>query len=144
MKTKSVADIQKKWGEVTPQRQAYYEAGAENAGDDWEKNATAAAMAYKSAVSAGNIENMFKGGIKKAGASKYNRKVKEVGAARFSQGVQAAVSDYGQGVQPYIDTLAGMQLPARAPRGSDANLQRVREVASKLHMKRLALRASGA
>jgi hypothetical protein len=143
IKVKSAADVAKKWGEVTPGRQGYYQAGAAAAGSDWEAGALAAKANFKSAVSAANIDAMFVGGVKRAGAAKYTRKVNEVGVARFSQGVQAAVGDMSAAVEPFLQTIAGMTLPARQPRGSAANLQRVALIATELNKKRMALRASG-
>jgi len=144
VKVKSAADVAKKWGEVTPGRSGYYEAGAVGAGAEWESKTSAAAAAYKAAVSAGNIGAMFSGGVKKAGAEKFNRKVKDVGVARFAQGVSAAIADFQAGVEPMLQTIAGLTLTARGPRGSETNLQRVRDVATALNKKRLALRAAGA
>jgi hypothetical protein len=144
IKVKPLADVAKKWGEVTPQRSAYYETGALAAGGDWEKGATDAAANFKAAVSAGNIGQLFAGGVKKAGAEKYTRKVKDVGVPRFSQGVTAGIPDYSNGVGPMLDEIARITLPARQPRGSVANAQRVTAIMDALHKKRLALRAAGA
>lgn len=144
IKVKPVADIAAKWAEVTPGRSAYYAAGASVAGEDWEKGAVNAAAAYKAAVTAGNIDKLFTGGIKRAGGDKYERKVKDVGAPRFGQGVAAAQSDYQAGMEPMLTTISALTLPPRQPRGSAANLQRVQAVADALHKKRLALRAAGA
>lgn len=144
VKVKPAADVAKKWLDVTPGRAGYFEAGAVGAGDEWERQALAAQAAFKAAISAANIGAMFAGGVKKAGAAKYNRKVKDVGVARFSQGVQAAGPDYLAGVEPMLATIAGLTLPARAPRGSESNLARVREIAVALNKKRLSLRAAGA
>jgi len=144
IKVKSAEEIARKWAEVTPGRSAYYEAGAVGAGSDWEAKTAAAAAAFKAAVAAGNIEQLFRGGVKKAGAEKYNRKVKEVGVGRFGQGVSAAVEDMQRGMAPMVETLSAITLSARQPRGSDANYNRVREVGTALHKKRLALRAAGA
>lgn len=143
IQVKSAADAAKKWTDVTPGRASYYQAGAENAGNTWASNTAAAAASYKAAVSSANVGQLFAGGVKKAGADKYNRKVKDVGVARFSQGVQAAAPDYQTGVDPYLQTISGITLQARAPRGSAANLQRVTQIASALNAKRLALRAAG-
>jgi len=144
IKVPSAAEAAKKWGEVTPGRQGYYEAGAKAAGGDWESQTVAAAAAYKAAISAGNIQQMFAGGVKKAGAAKYTRKITDVGASRFSQGVTAAVGDMQTGIEPMLATIASVTLPARQPRGSAGNLQRVSVVADALNKKRLALRAAGA
>ena len=143
IKVKALADVQKKWLEVTPQRSAYYQAGAVGAGDEWEKNTSAAAPAFKQAMTAANLEALYKGGIKRARAAKYNRKVEAVGVARFSQGVQAAGEDYGSGVSPFLDEIAKIDLGVRAPRGSISNYERVQKIGTALNKKRLALRAAG-
>jgi len=144
IKVKSVTEVLAKWLDVTPGRASYYEAGAAGAGADWEKGAADAAGAYKAGISAANIEQLFKGGIKRAGAGKYERKVKDVGVARFSQGVSAAGPDFAAGVTPFLDEISKLTLPARQPRGSEANYARVRDIGVALHKKRLALRAAGA
>lgn len=140
----TAAEAAKKWAEVTPQRQGYYEAGAKAAGPTWEAATTAAGAAFKAAISAGNIQQMFVGGVKKAGAAKYTRKITDVGAGRFSTGVTAGVQDMQSGIEPMLATIASVTLPTRQPRGSAANLQRVAAVADALNKKRLSLRAAGA
>jgi hypothetical protein len=144
IKVTPAAEAARKWTDVTPGRQSYYESGVKGAGQDWENGAMAAKQAYKSAVSAANIDQMFAGGVKKAGQAKYVAKASTLGAARFSQGVQAAGADFQSGVEPYLTEIAGITLPARGPRGSTGNLARVTEIATKLNKKRLQLRAAGA
>jgi len=143
IKVKPLADVVKKWVDVTPARSAYYESEASIAGADWEKGATAAATAYKAGVTAPNIEKMFTGGIKRAGAAKYERKVKAVGVSRFGPGVIAAEADFNTGVAPTLDVIRGITLAPRAPRGSLANYARVQAIGVELNKKRLALRAAG-
>jgi hypothetical protein len=143
MKVKPIADVAKKWADVTPGRSSYYEAGAVGAGADWEKNTAGAKGTFKAAISAAGIEDRFAGGVKKAGAAKFDRKVKDVGVSRFGPGVSAAQPDFTNGITPYLDTLASMTLPARAPRGSEANMARVSAIATTLHKKRLAQMAAG-
>jgi hypothetical protein len=141
---KSAADAAKKWTTNASGAQAYYQAGVQTAGAAWLANTQAAAGSYDAAVKSGNIKQMFAGGVKKAGADKYQTKATQLGAPRFSQGVQAASGDYQTGVDPYLATIASLTLQARAPRGSAANLQRVSQIATALNAKRLALRAAGA
>ena len=143
IKVKSAADAAKKWSDVTPGRAAYYEMGVAGAGQDWQNNTVAAAPAYKAAVSAANIDKMFSGGVKKAGAEKFQRKASGVGKDRFGSGVTAAVGDYQAGVDPMLQTIAALTLTPRQPRGNESNLTRVREVATALTKKRLALRVAG-
>lgn len=144
IKVKSAADAAKKFIDVTPGRQSYYETGVKGAGADWENNTLAAKQSFKSAVSASNIDAMFAGGVKKAGAAKYVKKAGDLGPARFTTGVQASGGDYQAGVQPFLEVIAAENLPARAPRGSASNIQRVQQIATDLNKKRLQLRAAGA
>jgi len=143
IKVKPLADVVKKWVDVTPARAGYYEAEASVAGADWERSATAAAAAYKAGVSAPNIEKMYTGGVKRAGAEKYERKVKAVGATRFGPGVLAAEKDFSDGVGPMLDAIKGITLAPRQPRGALANYERVKAIGVELNKKRLALRAAG-
>jgi len=143
IRVKPLADVVKKWVDVTPARAGYYEAEASVAGTDWEKGATAASSAYKAGVTAPNIEKMFTGGIKRAGAAKYERKVKAVGVARFGPGVIAAEPDFSSGVEPMLATIAAITLAPRQPRGALANYGRVQTIGVELNKKRLALRAAG-
>lgn len=143
-KVKSAADVAKKWAEQTPGRQAYYEAGVKAAGADWENAAIAAAPIFKAAVSAGNIDKMYSGGVKNAGAAKYVRKAGGVGAQRFSGGVSAGVEDFTKGITSVLAVIAGVTPPVRAPRGAESNLARVRAYSIALHADRLARKAAGA
>ncbi len=140
---KSAADIATKWATVTPQRSADYQAGASNAGAKQNANAIAAAAAYQNAVSSGQNKAMFVGGLKKAGGDKYNRKVASVGVQRFGPGVQAAQADMATGMAPFVETIASITPPARAPRGDVSNQQRSVVYQVALNKKRLALRSSG-
>ncbi len=142
-KVKPLADVVAKWTEVTPTRSSYYLKGVATSGADWEAKAAAAGAAYKAAVSAGNIDKMFTGGIKKAGAAKYTRKATTVGADRFGPGVTAAKDDYNTGVAPMLETIAAVDMPARQPRGNVANQARSVAFQVALNKKRLALRAAG-
>jgi len=136
--------VAKKWAEVTPGRSGYYASGVAGAGSDWEKNASGAGAAYKAAISAGNIQQMFTGGIKRAGAAKYQRKAAGVGVDRFSTGVTAAVGDYQTGMSPMLSAIASVEPPARQPRGSAGNQQRSVVYQVALNKARLAQRAAGA
>lgn len=143
IKVASAADVAKKYADVTPGRSSYYAAGVAAAGSQWENNAAAATSAYKAAVQSGNIDKMYAGGVKKAGAAKYQRKASGVGADRYGPGVTAGVSDYQAGMTQVLDTISKVELPARQPRGSSANYQRSVAVGTALNKARLASRAAG-
>jgi hypothetical protein len=134
--------VAKKWGEETPKRAGYYEANTPGSAAKWEANAQAAASNFKAAVQASNIDALFKGGIRKAGAAKFARKVAAL-AGRYGPGVSAAVPDMQAAVAPFLAELAAIDLKERKPRGDAGNYDRVKQIGDKLHAKRLALLAAG-
>jgi len=138
----SASDVAKKWGDETPRRATYYEANTPGSAATWEANAKASAANFKAAVQAANIDALFKGGITKAGAGKFARKVVAL-AGRFGPGVSAAVSDMQTNVGPYLAEIAAIDLKERKPRGDAGNYERVKAIGDKLHAKRLALLAAG-
>lgn len=141
---KSAEQVAQKWKDVTPTRAGYYEAAAPEAGDEWEKNTIAAGATYKASLAVAGIEKRFVGGVKRAGAEKFARKVRDVGVSRYSPGVEAAMEDMKKGISPYIDLLNGMSIPDRGPRGSPGNYAIVQKVGEALHKKRLAILAATA
>jgi hypothetical protein len=136
-------DVVKKWSEEAPKRSTYYETEASKAGTTWETNATAAAGTYKTAVQATGIDLRFKGGVKKVGGAKFERKVKDVGVSRFGPGISAAKTDYDTGVAPFLSALATIEVPARGPRGDPNNYNIVAKVGDPLHKLRLAQLGAG-
>lgn len=143
IKIASAAEIAAKYKEVTPGRQRYYEQNAPAAGQDWESAAIGATSTFLAGIQASGIEKRYAGGIRKVGAEKYSRKVKEVGAARYGPGVQAGAQDYQNNISDYVQTIAGLSLPKKGPRGDPSNIERVRVVANALAAKRLALIGAG-
>jgi hypothetical protein len=135
--------VAKKWTEKASGASTYYEAGVAGAGGRWEANTTAAAGNFQAAISAGNMKALFAGGVKKAGAGKYQRKASGVGKDRFSGGVQAATTDYQNGVAPNLSVIASVDPPARQPRGNAANQQRSIVYQVALNKARLARLSAG-
>lgn len=136
-------EVVTKWSEETPKRATYYSKEAPAAAERQNANAIAAAPMYKAAVTAPDIDRRFAGGLKKAGPTKFRRKVEAVGVARFGPGVSAAKDDYSTGVDPYLKELATIEVPERKPRGDPANYDRVVKIGTALNKKRLALLAAG-
>jgi hypothetical protein len=139
----SAEDVAKKWSEETPRRATYYEKNTPPAADRWATETTAATENYKGAVAAADIGRKFAGGVKKAGAAKFKRKVESVGIGRFGPGVTAALDDMKSGVDPYLPVIAATEIGARKPRGDPGNYDRVKKIGDALHSKRLAVLAAG-
>lgn len=142
MTIKSADEVADKWAEVTPLRSGYYKAEAPEAGAEWEANTIKAGPTYKASLAVTGIEKRFVGGVRRAGAAKYKRKVETVGVERYGPGVAAAKDDMASGIAPYIGVLEGLSIPDRGPRGSDANYAIVTKVGKALHDKRLAVLAA--
>ena len=143
IKVKAVAEAASKLVQRAQAASAEYGTEAQAAAEVWASNTQASGQSFQQGISAGNIMQRFLGGVRKAGAAKFARKVREVGANRFSQGVAAGQQDYVQNVEPYFSTIAGLSLSARQPRGSAANYQRVSQVGDALHSRRIALLGGG-
>ena len=139
---KSAADIADKWAAVTPARASYYESQAPAAAAEWEANTIAAGGTYTAGIAVAGIGKRFVGGVKRAGAEKFGRKVRDVGVARYGPGVAAAKADMAKGVADYVSVLEGMEIPDRGPRGSPGNYAIVEKVGTALHKKRLAVLAA--
>lgn len=139
----NAGDIAKKWVDVTPGRASYYEAAVKLAGPAWEEGALGAANNYKTSLTAVDIAKRFIGGIKRAGAAKYQRKAETLGKARFGPGVTAAEDDFNVGFSPYRDVLDGLEVPDRKPRGDPANYAIGQKIGDALFKKRIALLGAG-
>ena len=143
IKIASAAEIAAKWKEVTPGRSTYYRANTPGAASDWEANTKASASVFQAAVTSGDIGKKFAGGVARAGAAKFARKVIELGGDRFGPGVNAAVQDMQAGFEPFQATIASITLPKKGPRGDSSNYARVQAVGDALTKKRLSLLGAG-
>lgn len=142
IKVKSSDASAEKWNTNASQASEAYRVGAEAAAQEWASKTAAAGDIFHQAVSAPSVKTRFVRGVQRAGAEKYARKIRDVGGDRFGPGVAAARSDYQMGVEPYLQTIAGLTLSGRRPRGDPANYRRVEEVGKALNAKRLAMLGS--
>lgn len=114
-----------------------YQKGVQGAGNTWAQNAAAANDTYVAGVTAAANAGRYQKGIQKAGANKYETNAAGKGAQRYPSGVAQAGPAWQSGTQPYLDTIAGLNLPPRAPKGSPANYQRAQAVGTALHNKKI-------
>jgi len=106
--------------------------GVQQKGGRWQQAADAASSSFKTAISAADIEARFKAGIQKAGQAKYTRRATTVGPDRYAQAAPIAEPDFSTGVQPFLQAIAAVDLPARGPRGSAQNYNRVKPIGDAL------------
>lgn len=138
LKVKSASASAEKWNANAARAAEDYASEAAAAASLWEAQTKASKSNYHKAITASGIADRFAGGVAKAGAAKYARKINDVARDRFAPGINAAVMDYTEGVGPYLDTLASLTLPKRGPRGDPANYAIVEAVGKALSAKRLA------
>ncbi len=143
LKVKPIDASAEKWMDNASRASGAFAIEAEAGAEAWARNTAAAADTYHQAVTAAGIKERFRRGVTRAGAAKFARKIRDVAADRFAGGVTAALADYKAGAEPYLQTIAGLTLSARKPRGDPANYRRVEEVGKALNAKRLAMLGSG-
>lgn len=143
IKVKDITKSTAKWAENAARAAAEYTEQAAAAAELWATEAARGADNFFSAVTAAGIKERFRAGVVRAGASKFRRKILDVGGGRFGPGVAAATDDYKTDVSPFFETIAALTLSARKPRGDPANYIRSQEVGKALHAKRLALLGAG-
>jgi acetaldehyde dehydrogenase (acetylating) len=139
IKVKSVSTAAAKWDANAARAADDYSTEAQAAAPVWEAATKASKENYHKAITAAGIADRFLGGVTRAGAAKYARKIAAVATDRFAPGIHAAVSDYTERVTPFLEVIAGLSLPKRGPRGDPANYNRVEAVGKALSAKRLAL-----
>lgn len=139
VKIKPVAQAASKWDDNASRAADEFASEAEAAASLWEANTKAAKDNYHKAITTAGIADRFAGGVARAGAAKFARKIRDVAKDRFGPGIHAAVTDYTERVTPFFETIAGLTLPKKGPRGDPANYSRVEAVGKALTAKRLAL-----
>jgi hypothetical protein len=111
-----------------------YTAGVQGAGADWEAGARAGESNYEQGVQDAISRKAFGKGIATAGSTKYTENATKLGAQRYPTGIAQAEATYARAVQPFLDTIKGVSLPPRGPKGSPQNQQRADAVAKALRM----------
>lgn len=129
---KSIADIAKKFIDVTPTRASQYADGVKNPKKDWEQATLAAEANYEAGIQKAVQLKSFGKGVKEAGTSKYKDGVEQKGVARWPVGVSLAQEAFAKGYGPYRDIIERTTLPARYARRDPRNLARVAAICKPL------------
>lgn len=130
----SGGNIASKWSRNASQAQQDFQTGVEDTQTQEQQQATAQATeAWASGVQEAINNGTFERGVNNPVADWQTRTL-ELGAQRFSSGVQASESAFQQGFEPYRQAIESLSLSARGPRGDVAtNIERVRQVAEALN-----------
>lgn len=106
------------------QAQGAYVANAAAAGAHWADNTANSEANYNAGVQAAMGRGAFKSGVQKAGAAKYTRQINAVAGPRFADGISKSAPTWQANFGAIATQVANTTLPARGPRGSQANYQR--------------------
>ena len=107
-----------------------YTAGITNPRSPWAQSSVNAEGNYKAGVTAAANAGRFGKGVKRVGDAKWQKNALAKGPGRYIEGVTIAKDAWSAGFGPYQAAIAALNLPARGPRGSAQNLQRVALVAN--------------
>lgn len=114
-----------------------YANGVSNAGGKWAANTKASSDAYVAGVQQSIANGRFSNSINQTSQNKFQVRAAGVGVQRYPQGVAGAKDAWQTATTPFLTTIAGLTLPARQPKGSPANYQRVQAVGDALRAKKL-------
>jgi len=133
---KTGVQASEKWARVTPQRAQDYQTGVQNPRTPWSAAAAAANDRYKAGLQESITQDRYKKGVAAAGDQRWAAKTIAKGPTRFAEGVSLSAPDYQAAIQPYLDTIAATQLPARFATGDPRNIERVKAITAALRKKK--------
>lgn len=131
-KTKGVQMSVDKWQRRASVAQPDYLAGVNNPRVPWDQAAKAAENNYRSGVTTAATEGRFGKGISRVGNEKWQRGASQKGPSRFVEGVQLGGGNFQERINMVLSTIEGVTLPARGPKGSPQNYQRITPIGEAL------------
>ena len=132
IRVKDPATVARKWTTRAAAASGDYAAGVKEAGGDWEANTIAGAGNFAAGVQQAITDGRYERGVREAGSQRYVSRASTIGANRFAPGVQASEAEMQRGIAPVLQTIAGITLPPRRPKGDPGNMERANVVAQTL------------
>lgn len=132
IRIKDTGSLANKFATRAAAAQGDYKDGVAQAGQDWETNTTNSESNFEQGVQDAIGRKAFGKGVRAAGAAHYVKRAVDLGSTRYAPGVQAGKDRWAQNTQPYLQTLAGLNLPPKGPRRSPQNMARANMVATAL------------
>ncbi len=116
-----------------------YKAGINTPKNPQSASAIAAADRWQQTLAAPETKTRFIANLRKAGDAGWQAGALGKGANNYPAGITRGAPKWGLNVQPYLQVIAGLSLPAKGVRGNSANIARVAAVADALHAKKLSM-----
>jgi len=135
--TKPLDQVVTKWKRKVAGASEDYRDGVTNPKSDWQTETLKAEARYKTGVTQAASEGRFGKGVSKAGTEKWKKGALEKGVTRWPEGVAQAEDEYRSGMGDVLNTIAGVTLPARGPKGDPRNYERVKAIGDALHRKKI-------
>ncbi|MGB9674721.1 MAG: hypothetical protein ACPLX8_01155, partial [Nanopusillaceae archaeon] len=89
--------------------------------------------AWSQGVQQAIADRRYIGGVRLAGNAKWQARALALGAARYPEGVRAAIDEYAKRMGEVLRVIEGVSLPPRGPKGADVNFERVKLIGKTLH-----------
>ncbi len=115
-----------------------YTKGVQTAGPKWLAGAEASGDVYAAGVQEAIAQGRFAGGVRRAGAGRYQDRAVKLGGDRYRTGVVEGAADWSKGYAPMADALRAVNLGPKSIRGSAQNYDRARKVGEALRAAKLA------
>ncbi len=109
-----------------------YQAGIASPRRAWSEAAKSAEGSYKAGVIEAANAGRYGKGVTAAGEETWKQNALKKGPGRFAEGVAIGRDEWQKGFSPYQSAIEALSLPARGPKGSPQNIQRVSAVATAL------------
>lgn len=123
------SEVRDRWSDRTPQAAEDFAQRASESADKWLEGAQRGQGNYEEQMQKSEVLQRRAERLDETARDKFRQRLQEFGASRFRQGVQISAEDFRSGVEPILNAIANTDLTERGPAMSEANFERVREVA---------------
>lgn len=137
IKVKDPTTVANKWSARAQGAVNDYAAGAASPKQSQSASAIASADLWQQAVTGPGAKSAFTSGLSKAGDQGWLNGVNTKGKARYAGGITAGMTKFQTNIAPFLQAIAGVNLPPKGLRGSAQNIQRVAAIAAALHSLKL-------
>jgi hypothetical protein len=131
-KTKGVTNTVDKWQRRSAVAAPDYTNGVNNPRVPWDQATKAAEANYRAGVTQAATEGRFGKGVARVGNEKWVKGATVKGPARFVEGVTVGAPNFQDRINQVLTTIEGVTLPARGPKGSPQNYQRITPIGEAL------------
>jgi len=135
--TKGITRTVEKWKARVAVAGTDYTTGI-NTAPSWSAAAAAAKDAWAAGVQAAVSRGAFASGVSAAGDAKWKAAATQLGAGRYTPGVNFGAPYYQSKMTGVLSTIEGVSLAPRGPAGSEGNYALSRQVGDALHAAKLA------